>query len=469
MSTFSFGQVDDFTIYGESLWRNQGYGVENHSFQIENYVIPEMDSWYVPSDPFTDECPYEIYTTDFMPLYTVDYNAYANTLKIRPYSVNNAGDYRNGVNVLDSYAVNAHLLGSPLFEARTPTEDFPFRYISADVDYDNDVDEDDIDMIQELILYYRDDLERNSWEWVHKDEVEEAEERFEEVPYEFVIDYNWPGSEGIILPYLSTNQIMGDNDKYFTFRTTKVGDIMGSAMSPGSSNSWVCGSGVYLTGGDISTRSSGAGTQEKLRSGSVVTVGVLFDNEEDIHALEIPIYFSDRDYKVQEVNFTDQYSPKWHRNAEKGSLVILDMSKDLKKLTVPRGKLVELKLEARHDISDVTASITWLPSRSVIVLGANEEILDPQVAIEILDILPGSLYAEVRSFGNSAELMLESPMDQQVHKKVVNYQGQIVHEEDLIISRGQNIQELPSNLMPGMYMCIVEGQYQRSVIKWINP
>lgn len=230
MPTFSFGQVENYSIYGESLWRNQGYGVENHYFQIENYVISEMDSWYVPVDPITDECPYEVYTTEEMPLSDPNITGYNNTLKIRPYSVNNAADYRNGVNTLDLYAIAAHLLESPKFEDRTPTEDFPFRYISGDADNDHDVDEDDIDMIHDLILYYRDDLERNSWEWVHKDEVEEAEERFEEVPYEFVISYNWPGSEGIILPHLSTNQIMADNDKYFTFRTTKVGDIMGSAI-----------------------------------------------------------------------------------------------------------------------------------------------------------------------------------------------------------------------------------------------
>ncbi|HSF89553.1 MAG TPA: hypothetical protein VLA46_09065 [Saprospiraceae bacterium] len=369
---------------------------------------------------------------------------------------------------MDSYAVNAHLLNSPSFETRTPTEDFPFRYISADVDYDHDVDEDDINMIQDLILNYRDDLVRNSWEWVHKDEVEEAEERFEEVPYEFVISYNWPYDEGIVLPSLSTNQIMGDNDKYFTFRTTKVGDIMGNGMSVGSFNSWVCGSGTYLTGGDISTRSVGATTARKVRAGSVITVGVMVDNEEDIHALEIPIYFSESDYKLQQINYADQYSPKWHRNPEKGSLIILDMSRDLKNLTVPRGKLVELKLEAKHDISDVTESITWLPSRSVIVLGANEEILEPDVTIEILNILPGSLYAEVRSFGYSAELMVESPVDQNVHLKIINYQGHLAHDEYLTISPGQNVLELPTNLLPGMYVCIVEGQFQRSVIKWIN-
>ncbi len=41
MSTFSFGQVGDFTIYGESLW-DITYGVENHSFQIENYDLERM-------------------------------------------------------------------------------------------------------------------------------------------------------------------------------------------------------------------------------------------------------------------------------------------------------------------------------------------------------------------------------------------------------------------------------------------
>ncbi|HZV71251.1 MAG TPA: hypothetical protein VFG10_16970 [Saprospiraceae bacterium] len=182
-------------------------------------MITNHTVYNLPSDPVTGSCPYEYYSTEDLQLYNINEDDEVNTLKIRPYSDNDRSDYVNGVSTLDMYAIYLHLHYSPQFEDRSPEEDAPYRYISADADYDNDVDDDDIDMIQDLILALRDDLNRNSWEWVLNDEVQEGEERFNEYPYmyDFVIDYNWPGSDGIILPDLSTNQIEGDNDKYFGF------------------------------------------------------------------------------------------------------------------------------------------------------------------------------------------------------------------------------------------------------------
>ncbi len=465
MSTFSFGQVGDFTIYGESLWRNQGYGVENHYFQIENYVIPEMDSWYVPSDPVTDECPYEVYTTDYMPLYTDDYNDLANTIKIWPYSVNNAADYRNGVSSLDLYAISAHLLSSPAFESRTPTEDAPYRYISGDADGDFDVD--DIDMIQDLILFLRDDLDRNSWEWVHKDEVEEAEERFEETPYQFVISENWSYPEGIILPALSTNQIMADNDKYFTFRSTKIGDITATTnLAITSANTWVCGNNNYFAGNQLETRSSRDLSPLSVRIGSIITLGILLDNDEDIYALELPLFFSDEDFKMIDIDFHEGYTPLWHRNSEKGSLVILDFSKSLEALQIPRGKLVEIKIEARHNISDISKSIRWHPNRIIELVGEKETSLEPEVTLEVLDVLPSELYVEVRTGMAIPQLMVESPKDQQIQVFVFNANGQAVYTELHLVAKGQNNFPLREDLIAGIYLINVQSEHQHFVTKW---
>jgi len=469
MPIFIFGQVDDYTIYGESLWRNQGYGVKNHSFQIENYVISEMQSWYVNPDPITDDCPTEFYTTDEMPLSYPNVSDPLNTLKIWPYSVNNASDYRNGVSTLDLYAIQAHLLDSPSFKDRTPTEDFPYRFISGDADMDEDVDEDDIDMIQDLILFYRDDLTRNSWEWVYKDEVENAEERFEDEPYGFVISQNWPYPEGIILPELSTNEIMADNDKYFTFRSTKIGDITGSSSQLITSlNSWVCGSGSYFTGGNIETRTSDITTPFKVNAGSIVTVGINLGNMDEVFAYEVPLYFSESDFEMTGIKFGEGFNPKWNRNEEKGSLVLLDFSRIGEPLNFPRGRVIEIQLKAQRNVPSLSQAIYWHTDRNVEIIGHNEISLIPDVNIEVIDFQPAELSAEIRAENSDTELMIESPFNQSIRLSIINYQGQVVYDDSFNVLRGQNLTLLPNNLLPGFYLCRVKGKQQESVIKWIS-
>lgn len=466
---FSFGQPGYHTIYGESLWRNQSYGVSNHQFDIENYITAFHTNYPLDPDPVTGSCPYEFYSTYYMPLYDDYPNDPVNTLKIRPYSVNNASDYRNGVTTLDLYAIQAHLLNSPSFESRTPTEDFPFRYISGDADYDHDVDEDDIDMIQDLILYYRDDLTRNSWEWVHKDEVEDAEERFEEEPYEFVIDYNWPGSDGIILAENSTNEILADNDKYFTFRTTKIGDITAVTNQLVSSlNSWVCGSGAYFTGGDLETRSARELYTGKIRGGSIVSAVINLENLEDIYSLEIPIYFNEADFTLIGVKFAEDFSPKWYRNPEKGSFILSDYSNDLRPLHVPIGSLVEFELKANRDISKIEDAIYWYPQRSIELIGVKETALEPQVNMEIQGIQPPDLYAEIRRDISTDYLVIESPKDCVINITIYNNLGQRVHQDEIDLLQGSTIASLPVTQEPGMYLCQLHAEGKSVSLKWLK-
>ncbi len=136
MPLFSYEQVGYYTIEGESLWRNQGYGVSNHKFHIENYLLYNHTSYILSPDPVTGSCDYNYYTSDIMPLYNFDEDAQENTLKIRPYSINNYSDYINGVNVLDCYAIAAQVSNSSYFAGLSPTDDAPYRFISADADYD---------------------------------------------------------------------------------------------------------------------------------------------------------------------------------------------------------------------------------------------------------------------------------------------------------------------------------------------
>ncbi len=457
MPVFSFGQTVNKTIYGESLWRNQGYGVANHNFDIKNYLIDEMDEYPLNPDPTTAACPYEIYTSEVMPLYDQE-DEYNNTLKIRPYSINNYTDYTNGVSAQDLLAIANHLIGNPSFESRSPTEDFPFRYISGDADYDNDVDLDDADMIQDLLLGYRYDLERNSWEWVHKEEVEDAEERFEESPYDFVIDYNWPGSEGIILPGLSTDQIEANNGDYFDFRTTKIGDIVAnSSWTYPSANSWVCGSGSYFSGGEVSTRSIDNSIGTKVRAGTIVKVAVDLNVVDDIYAIQLPISFSEKDYELVGVDFAMGYNPRWNYNPIIQSLVVLDFAKHGDPLIIPRGKLAEITLKAKHEIRNVQSSISWNSEWNVEIIGKDESQLNAELKLEIIEIIPSELFLEIRYDGGYSKVYIESPKGQMVSMKFFTYQGQPLYEDQIVLNRGENYFQIPNHYLPGLYLVCVNS------------
>ncbi len=335
----------------------------------------------------------------------------------------------------------------------------PMRIMIADVDLN------DAYMVQDLILGNRYDLTRNSWEWVLKDEVEEADERFEEDPYAFVIDYNWPGSEGIILPELSTKEIKADNDKFFGFRTTKIGDIKTDSGTNHNANSWVCGSGSYFTGGEIASRSEVNIPGKKVRAGSVITIAVDLEAHDDIFGLELPIHFSKEDFNLMDIRFSEGFAPKWNYNTYINSLVILDFTIDQTPLHVSNGKILEFRLKALHDIKDIDGSITWNAERNAVIVGEDGNLSNSIVALEIKDILPPDLYIEIRSDGGVKEAYIESPKAQQVTLHMFNEQGILVSTMNLTIQRGENHIALENGLISGFYVIQLANDEQSVVTK----
>ncbi len=466
MSTFSFGQPIEETIYGESLWRNQGYGVSNHKFDIKNYIIVEMTEYPLDPDPITGACSVEFYTSDILLLHEFE-NQFENTLKIRPYSVNNYADYTNGISAVDLLFIAHHYNMVTLLDSYSPTDDAPYRYISADADYDGFITSDDTDMLLDLLLGYRYDLERNSWEWVHKEEVEEAEERFVEDPFIFVIDYNWEGPEGIIIPALSTDQIQANNGNYFDFRATKVGDIVAnSSWANSSHNSWVCGSGSYLTGGDIQTRSVINAETKKVRSGSIITVAIDMLVNDDIFAFQLPVYFNLEDFEIVDLVFAEGYTSRWNYNKAIGGLVIMDYAKDMVALNVPMGRVVTFQLKALKDIQDIHQSIGWHDERATEIIGKEGNSLDAEVKLVIVDILPGNLFLEVRSDGDDIhQVYIESPIDQIVDLYLDSYQGQRLLDTRITLTHGENLFPIDVALVPGIYLVHAKGENGVSIAK----
>lgn len=469
MPLFTFGQFNDYTITGESLWRNQGYGVSNHKFDIKDYLIHEATEEALDPDPVTGSCPYEYYTTDYMPLYN-DEDVANNTLKIRPYSINNYADYTNGVSSVDLLAISNHVNSYVMLDSYSPTEDAPYRYISADADYNDEVELADAYMIEDLLLDYREDLTRNSWDWVLKDEVENSAVRFAADPYSFVIDENWSGSEGIILPGLTTDEIQADNDKFFTFRTTKIGDIVAnSGWTYSSANSWVCGSGSYITGGEVESRSNIELDGKKVQPNTIISIEANLQANEAIYAYQIPIHFSKQDFQLVDIHFTDGFKPRWNYNDQINSLVLIDFAKTNDPLLVPTGKILQIKLKSIRKIDDIQKSISWDPNRAVEFVAKDLGNIDAYLELNITDILPQDLYLETRADGNNQEAYIESPTDQSVKFRVFNSEGLPIKEEILALHRGENHFPLVHDLVSGMYILQVSNEIQMTTSKVIIP
>ncbi|HZV71252.1 MAG TPA: hypothetical protein VFG10_16975 [Saprospiraceae bacterium] len=252
------------------------------------------------------------------------------------------------------------------------------------------------------------------------------------------------------------------------FRTTKIGDIIGSGFQEVTTNNWICGSGYYFTGNDVQTRSSSAnGEIAKVRKGSLVTVAVSLYEEADIFTLELPLFYPQRDFDLVNLQFVDGFNPKWNYNKAIESLVVLDFSKNQLPLPLPNGKIFEFKLQAKDDLKNISQLLHWSTDRNVEITGLNENILEPDLKIEITDVQPPDLYVEVRFDEEVQEAYVESPKDQQVIIQMVNDQGFVINKEIQMLSRGANHIPLNNNLTPGIYIVQVLNDKQSTWSKMV--
>jgi len=391
-------------------------------------------------------------------------------LEVLPSTDNDRADYMNGVSTIDLYKIYQHIHGTPKFEGLDPEEDAPFRYISADADNDEDVDDNDVYMIQQLILAYRDNLTRTSWEWVLKDELEEDTERFTEDPYDFVLSKYWPAPYGIVFPDLTRNEIQADNDKYFGYRTTKIGDCVGLGFEEVTTNDWICGDGYYITGNEILARTVlTTGDIYKVRKGSIISFEVSRNNDDDILTFELPISIPEKDFDLVNIQYASGFNPAWHYSPSSNILTVLEFSKDNAHLNIPKGKIFEFKLKAKSDIDDVRFLVGLYSNRQPEIVGMKETLLDPSLQIEIKEVIPPDLYIEIRSDGSLHEAFVESPIDQEVILKLISNQGVILSRSTQQIFHGQNHIPLDFNLTSGLYFIQISNEIQSVVASLSIP
>ena len=303
------------------------------------------------------------------------------------------------------------------------------------------------------------DLTRPSWSWVLKDEVEVNQTDFETYPdmYDYVVDYNWPGVDGIIVSNNTTAQITADNDKYFTFRTTKTGDIIGT--SGGGNNSWVCGTGTYFTGNEIESRSTSQLPIKKIHMGSIVRLKISMDAKEDVLSSEFALRINPEEFEVESVTFSGNFSPKWYFNTNMGILTTSDYNLDLSPLDIQSGEIMELELLAKNTVQNLSKSIGWFEGRSSQVSTMDESLIDPHLELELVEVIPAKLYVEVRMDGHQPVLYVESSKNQNAILHCFNSQGVLIRKLQIVLSKGENVIDA-GETVPGIYYFQIQAENQ---------
>ncbi len=418
----AFGQTP-LNIDGESLFRTHGYGVENHKFEVlVRQTIPFDTNYSVPNPLVTANCPYEIFSGS-IGTYGMDTDN-INSLIILPHSINDNNDYLDGVTTLDVIHIQRHILGIADLNTLTPTADSLYRKISADADDSRTITTDDTDMIRDLILGIRSDFTRTSWEWVSEKEITTYPASFKSNPYNFVINYSWPG--GIIFPALSRNQIIANMSDYFTFRATKVGDIEGNGGS--STNSWICGTGYYFNEPEWSSRSDLSRSAQKITKGSKVIVRVNIQGTTPLMSVELPIKIDNRDFEIEYVNKKSK-TALWHYNPDHERLMVVDFDREAKALAFENGKYLEIILKAKRDIERPYEAVHWCESRDIEVINTDLEPANVNVDLEMDIIEAGEVDMKWNSGAKTLELYQMAKDKNEV--SVYSVSGQLMFTKDI--------------------------------------
>ncbi len=437
MSAFSFtasGQTPTpLSINGESRFRSHGYGVINHSFDIQ--VRQTVSPFGSNTNTFTiNNCTVNIFSGTVGTYGTATQNI--NTLRILPRSVNDFNDYINGVTTLDLVHITRHINGIASLNTLLPTADGPYRRISADANFDNTITTADHTMLSDLILGVRTNLTRTSWEWVNANEVAVNSVDFNNNPYNYVINYNWPGFPGgIIFAARSRNNIIANMSNYFTFRSTKIGDIVGSGSGSAGTNSWICGTGTYFNGENTENRTSSLDANTKVLKGSKIKVRVDINAISDLMSVELPIFINNESIEISNINCASN-SARWNYMQDENLLMFVDYDYSSSVLGFKGGQYVEIELIAKKDIDNVNNFIHWSKERNVEII--DDKLNEAKTSVYLSYELTKIPLNDIKWYLENKTLNIISSDNRNSKLKVSNLSGQIILEKNIVLEKGSN-------------------------------
>ena len=435
MSAFSFtasGQTPTpLSIDGESRFRSHRYGVTNHSFLVRvNSLLTPFGS---NTNNFTvNNCTVNIFSGTIGTYGTASQNV--NTLRILPSSANDFNDYINGVTTLDLVHITRHINGIASLNTLTQTADGPYRRISADANFDHSITSADHSMLGDLILGIRTDLTRTSWEWVNADDVANNSVDFNNNPYDYVINYVWP-MDGFVFAARSRNSIIADMPDYFTYRSTKIGDIVGSGSGSSGTNSWICGTGTYFTGENTENRTSNLDGNNKVLKGSEIKVKVDINAISDLMSVELPISINNELFEISKVNCASN-TARWNYMQDENLLMFVDYDYSSNVLGFKGGQYVEIDLIAKKDIDNVNNFIHWSKERNVEII--DDKLNDAKTSVYLSYELTKIPLNDIKWYLEKKTLNIISSDNRNSKLKVSNLSGQIILEKNIVLEKGSN-------------------------------
>lgn len=450
-----FAQIpdcDEFSIEGECLFRDNGFGVVNHSFDI--LIYQNYSQFYPPCEeepmPVTMEmgpCLTEIYEGDIEAHHDLP-----NNIKVNPFTDNDYTDYDNGVTSSDRLAIYKHY--SNIEEITDP-----YMTVSADPTGDQNIDVDDYDAITNLILYHT-LFTRPSWEWFNEYDVEHNYTDFLTNPFDYGIAEQWPG--GIIYNNVSYSVISNSlyNYRYFNYQCTKIGDVTGD-----SNNSWVCGD-YFNKPVSTSIRSSND-MISFIPSGSTITLHCVLHADGTIVGLEIPIFIDRSAFNILEITQEGSIPLSYHYHESLNLLSTLWVNRSVEEANIyTEEKILKLKLLTLKDISDINKYIHLDERRRVEAVPMFGELIETNTTIDLESIEIGIFNCKYIKEHHS--LLISSPEECNAEYKIYDATGRIIYAENLRLFAGSHeysINSLPLNQLSILKLCSQYGDKSFKIIQ----
>lgn len=453
MSAFSFTASGQsyYSYFGENTFRNYGTsGVLNHNYFVDTRIGTGSLLIHGPfnTNYFGNCGVYESLIRLNNTSTTMN-----NELRVRPTCPNTPADYLDGCTTMDLLLIDRHISGIQPFTDG-------YQKLAADVNKSNSITSADKTMLQQLILGVTTSFTRNSWEWFEPSYIAQFPTGFFNSPWQYCLSAIWPNVGGFgerRWTGLSRNQIATNQLAYFVYKTVKIGDV-GRGNSSVAPNSYICFPPVYFGENDTDSRTvSGESliSQAELRKNDEIEVAISVEVDAELSAIMLPLSIDDKYLETIEVNFLNDFSPKYHYSKLTKTLTILDVTADPEsKIKLVNGENVIVRLKVKQDIKNIFDHISWERNlRNIELINVDAEYTSGNVSLELKNVFPSQERMKVINNGSTLEFF--STVNENSNLTISGVDGKIVHSVNVNLSEGINYIELPEINQAGIYIATI--------------
>ncbi|MFN8339775.1 MAG: T9SS type A sorting domain-containing protein [Saprospiraceae bacterium] len=455
MSVFSFRALGQsyYYLYGDNTFRSYlQSGDLNHNYRVgTKYDANPL----VTYGPFNTNWGNQCGIYEAVIKLNNNGTSNVNELRVRPTCPNTPADYLDGCTTMDLVLIDRHVAGIQPFTDG-------YQKIAADVNKSNSITTDDKTMLQQLILGYTTSFTRNSWEWFEPAYMNQFPTGFFNAPWQYCLSAIWPNVGGFgerRWTALSRNEIQTNYINYFWYRTVKIGDV-GRGNSSVAPNSYICLPPQYFGDSNTGSRSvigESLIQQVELKQNDEIEVSITVDVNDDLSAIMLPIFIDDQYFEITEVEFLNDFIPKYHYSKEFKTLTILDVTSDPNaKIDIVNGELVIVRLKVKQKIANVFDHIGWERNlRNIELINMRAEYTEGDVSLELKNIYPSQERLHILQRGTMIELY--SMIDENSNIAISSIDGRTLHSIHIKIEKGINNIEIPDFLPSGIYVATMRN------------